>query len=307
MTSIQAPSHRNATETRPRGAARLKAALASLSLAVGATPFLLAPATVQAQEVISASPDITLELGAGVVTSDHDVALDNQLGIVLLDDLGPLPETADVVGLAQDGAGNRLIALDTATLLDDGLGGDFVARAGDVVTYDGAGYTKTFDATAAGIPSGVTTDAATLNLSGLLLSFDTTVDLGGGLYAADEDLVLWDGAAFSMAFDGSAAGLDRALDLDAGHALGGDAYLVSFDTSGSVGGIHFQDEDLLRYVGGTWSLELDASSLDADWAAADLDAVQVPEPAFAMGLLLGCMLLGWTVSPFSTRGRVLGR
>ena len=50
------------------------------------------------------------------------------------------------------------------------------------------------------------------------------------------------------------------------------------DTAGSIGSLAFQDEDVLRYANGVWSLARDASTLDADWGAADLDAMQVPEP-----------------------------
>ena len=64
---------------------------------------------------------------------------------------------------------------------------------------------------------------------------------------------------------------------------GDGAYLVSFVTAGTVGAITFQDEDILRHSGGIWSMEFDASNADADWGPADMDALQVPEPAaFAM-------------------------
>ncbi len=57
---------------------------------------------------------------------------------------------------------------------------------------------------------------------------------------------------------------------------------MSFDTAGSIGGVNFDDEDVLRFDGTTWSMEFDASAADSDWAAADLDAVFVPEPAAAL-------------------------
>ena len=81
-----------------------------------------------------------------------------------------------------------------------------------------------------------------------------------------------------MVFDGSTVGIDRALDVDGAQALVGGGYLVSFDTAGTVGAITFQDEDILRHVGGVWSMEFDGSNADADWGPADMDALQVPEP-----------------------------
>ena len=64
---------------------------------------------------------------------------------------------------------------------------------------------------------------------------------------------------------------------------------MSFDTAGSIGGVNFDDEDVLRFDGTTWSMEFDASAADSDWAAADLDAVMVPEPSVGMLLLFGVM------------------
>jgi hypothetical protein len=154
-----------------------------LSASVVAT----APGTAIAQEIVSASPDITIDLGASIVTADEDVAVDNQLGIVVLESLGVLPDASDVIALGFDVNGDRLIAFDTTTLLP----GNVVARPGDVIRYNGASYSIEFDAAAAGVPTGVLADATSLAPGGLLLSFDTTVDLGGGLAVADEDLVRW--------------------------------------------------------------------------------------------------------------------
>ena len=251
------------------------------------TLVLLSAITATAQEVVSASPDITIDLGASIVTADEDVAVDNQLGIVMLENLGPIPDASDVIALGFDVNGDRLIAFDTTTLLL----GNVVARPGDVIRYNGASYSIEFDATAAGIPMGVMTDATSLAPGGLLLSFDTTVDLGAGLIAADEDLVRWNGSSFSLAFDGSTEGLDTSLDIDAAQDLGGGAFLMSFDTAGTISGVHFDDEDIVRFDGAVWSMEFDASAADSDWAAADMDAMMVPEPSFGLVLLFGSAAL----------------
>jgi hypothetical protein len=170
------------------------------------------PAT--AQQIIAASSDITIDLGASVVTADEDVAVDTQLGIVMLENLGVLPDASDVIALGLDVDGDRFIAFDTTTALAGGV----VARPGDVVRYDGAAYSIEFDAAAAGLPSGVETDATSLSANGLLLSFDTTVDLGGGLVVADEDLVNWNGATFALAMDLRSPGVaHREFDLASRH------------------------------------------------------------------------------------------
>jgi hypothetical protein len=212
-----------------------------------------------AQEIVSASPDVTIDLGAGVIAADETVAIDNQLGLVVLENLGPLPDASEVVALGHDVNGDRLIAFETTTALAGG----------------------------AGLPNGVATDATSLSAGGMLFSFDTTVDLGGGLVVADEDLVEWNGSSFALLFDGSAEGVDSALDIDGAQDVGGGQLLMSFDTTGQIAGLVFDDEDVLRFDGSAWTLEFDASAANPAWAAADLDAVMVPEPAMSILLAAG--------------------
>ncbi len=246
------------------------------------------PSAALAQSVVAASPDVTIALGAAnVVTSDHAVAADNQLGVVALQNLGTIPDSADVTGYADAGGGVFLFSVDTTISLSGGV----VAAPADVVSWNGATHAILFDGSARGIPSGVQVDAIGFS-NGLVLSFDSDVSLPGGITAADEDLVKVIGSTYTIVFDGSTFGIDRALDVDGAQALVGGGYLVSFDTAGTVGAVTFQDEDILRNVGGTWSMEFDGSIADADWGPADMDALQVPEPeAFAM---LAAGILGLT-------------
>ena len=73
-----------------------------------------------AQEVVSASPDVTIDLGTSAIAADEDVAVDNQLGIVALEDLGVLPGASDVIALGLDVNGDRLLAFETTTELAGG-------------------------------------------------------------------------------------------------------------------------------------------------------------------------------------------
>ncbi len=266
---------------------------ALLLVAASALSFVMAPFA-KAQSVISVSPDVTIPLGAGnLMTADHAVAADNQLGIIVLQNLGAIPESADVIGYAEGSSGSKLLSFDTTVVLTGGL----LVRPGDVVAWNGSSYSIVFDATLEGLPRGVQTDAiAIASNGGLLLSFDTDVSLPGSLHVADEDLVRWNGSAFSLALDGSSVGMSRALDVDAVDDLGGSVFLVSFDSGGtlpaSAGSVAFADEDVLRHTSGGWSLERDGSAADADWGAADLDAMQmVPEPGRALMLAVGGLFL----------------
>jgi len=239
-----------------------------------------------AQDPVTFSSDVTVTLG-GNTFEDQEVVTDDQLGTVTLAPLGILPEASDVVAYHLLPNGDQLYSLDTTAE----LGGGLIASAADVVRYDGVTDTLEFDASAEGIPNGVIVDAVSVHSSGdLALSFDTTVDLGA-LIANDEDVVRFDGASFSLLFDGSSEGVPAGLDLDGVEVRPSGALLwVSFDGSGSLGGVNFDDEDILEFdpSGPTWSLVYDGSVQHAALASADL--VAVPEPDMLLVLVAGIAL-----------------
>ena len=221
---------------------------------------------------LSLSPDITAGLGAETV-HDENVAADDLAGAVTLVGLGNLPEEADLDGYHRLPSGDQLFSLDTTAELPGGL----TAAPGDVVRFDGTTYTLEVDGIAAGLPPNAIVDAVSIIEAGdLLLSFDITVSVDG-ITVDDEDLVRFDGVTFSLFLDGSAAGVAGALDLDAVHHLDPNGHLLlSFDGSGTLGGVDFDDEDVLEYdpVGGTWEMAYDGSAQHSGWPQGDLDAVQ---------------------------------
>ncbi len=256
----------------------------ALGLVLGlASAVLTADPTLAATPLnsVSASPDVTVVLSA-TTFDDENVAADNLLGIIVPVALGTLPPEADVTAYHLFDGGDQLFSLDITVELP----GPLTAEPADVVRYDGISYTLEFDGSAEGVPSGTAVDAVS-NASGgdLLLSFDITVNLGA-ITADDEDLVQFNGASFTLAFDGSSAGVPAALDLDGAHDLGNGILGLSFDGSGTLGGVDFDDEDVLEYdpIGPTWSMAYDGSAQHAGWSGGpDLDAVALPEPD---GLLL---------------------
>lgn len=131
-------------------------------------------------------------------------------------------------------------------------------------------------------------DAVSLIATDVVLSFDTTVALAGGVVAADEDLVSLDGVSYSLLFDGSALGIDPALDLDGASVGASGELLVSFDSGGTVGGVTFDDDTVLRRSsGGAWSIAFDVGSAHAGFGGADV--VAVPESGVTLSVLAG----GW--------------
>ena len=255
-------------------ARRRRTLLWSLLLFVS-TPLGQIPAGAQTLEY---SPDITVDL-SGTTAADEDVVSDDLQGVVVPLSLGALPEAADVDGYQLLSRGDQLFSLASAAELP----GPVPALPADVVRYDGLAYTLEFDALAEGIPDGVDVDAVGVNGSGdLVLSFDTTVDLGGGLVVADEDLVSFDGLAFTQVFDGSALGLPSSLDVDSVAIDGLGAFMVSFDATGTIGGWTFDDDTVMRWNGTVWTplFETDFTHPVPGFEGGDI--IALPEPGFAL-------------------------
>ena len=236
----------------------------------------LAPSVSRATVIaVKYSPDITVVLG-GVTVYDEDVADDDLAGTVVLTSVGTIPAASDVNAYHHEAGGEDLLSFDTTVSLSGGI----TAEPRDVVRSNGATFSLEFNGSIAGVPSGVVVDAVTRDISSgdLLLSFDTTVELvaaSGTITVDDEDLVSFDGSVFGSVFDGSGAGVPAGLDLDGAHSLGGGKLAVSLDGSGTLGGVSFDDEDVLEYDPrtGAWGMAYDASTQQAGWAGADLVAV----------------------------------
>ena len=225
---------------------------------------------------VDASNDITWAAGAATIDDEaaRRVTLPSTVSTL---DLGVLPANADVTAYQLLDDGKRLFALDT--FVD--LGGGVTAGPEDLLAWNGAAYTLFLDGSAAGIPAGTAIDAfgrvRSAGVTQTLLSFDVPTALPGGLTVDDEDLAGWNGSAWSLFLDGSALGIPEGLDVDGfdRDPVNGTRYF-SFDTSGRIATVDFDDEDVVAFDGSTWSLAYDASaSLSAAFAAGDLDALGV--------------------------------
>ncbi len=248
-----------------------------------------AAGTAQAINTATVSPDITVDL-SGTTLDDELVGDDDLAGTVIAISLGSLPDASDVNAYyLESGSDDELFSLDVTADL-----GGLTADRGDVVRYDGSIYTLEFDASAESVPDGVVTDAVAIVGSDLLLSFDTTVALGGSTYD-DEDVVRFDGAAFTLFFDGSTNGVPSSLDLDAAYYFESDGILaLSLDGSGLIKGVSFDDEDTIekRMASGSWAMTYDGSAQHPGWPAGDLNAIHfVPEPGVLPMLGSGLLLL----------------
>jgi uncharacterized protein YjiK len=178
--------------------------------------------------------------------------------------------------------------LDGSTSLGTDTSSPYSVSWNTTTTTDGA---HSLTARATDTASQTTTSAAvnvTVNNSGggaspLYFSLRAKGTVGG-LTAANEDIIFFDGtASFSLAFDGSDVGLASSR-LDAFSWLDADSLLLSLDADGAVlNGITVDDSDILRFdasslgttTTGTFTLYFDGSDVGLTTNAHDVDAVEL--------------------------------
>lgn len=274
---------------------RLPGVLGSVLCALAALVPLIASALTPIDSA-ELSADVTTTLD-GSIFADEDAVYDDFSAAAAVG-LGAIPPETDLVGYHVLGSGeytppggaDLLLVFDSVVTLPGGL----VAEPRDVVRWDGATHTLEFDGSAAGVPEGVRIDALSVEYDQrLILSFDTTLVLGGYVYE-DDDLVGYDGSLFTAYFDGATEGVPEGLDLDGASVFRNSGKLVvSFDGSGTLGGQDFDDEDALEYDGANWELAYDGSAEHAALAAGDMDVIFVPEPGRLLGLACSALPLAF--------------
>jgi hypothetical protein len=227
----------------------------------------------QTPDVLRYAPDITVTLG-GIVVDGGRLATDDLPGVTLVS-IPNLPANARVAAAHRFANGDLLLAFES-TLSLPGAG---IVEPRDLVRFTSA--TQTFAVEVHGvdlqIPTTAAIDAVAVTSGGtILLSLDISV---GGF--DDEAVIAVNGSSLSLFLDTAAVGIATGLDLDGLDIEdeGADTLLyISFDGSGTVDGVQFDDEDLLLYNLTTqaWSLAYDGSAAAAGWpAAADLTALDV--------------------------------
>ena len=152
----------------------------------------------------------------------------------------------------------------------------------DVAYYDNGVWSVYFDGTAQGLTN-AGQDLDAIDIVDGVLYFSTA---GGGNtnpvpgVAApydDADIYAWDGTSFSRVFDASAVGLPGAADIDGLVYVGPDNFYVSFNatTTSLVGPGIVEDEDIVYYSNGSWSIYFDGTALGLTIGGHDLDAFDI--------------------------------
>ncbi len=227
-------------------------------------------------EAISVSNDIHWRSGSTTI-SDEDARKVTLPSTITLIDLGTLPANADVTAIEREEGVGGIFALDT--FVD--FGGGLTAGPEDLMAWNGSTFSLFFDGSAAGVPRGTSIDAVARVIIGgvpqTVVSLDVSATLPGPLTVDDEDLVVWTGSGWTMYFDGSANGVPATHDVDGfDYDPLSETFYFSFETSGKLSTVNFDDEDVVALNGSAWSLVFDASvNLDLTFAAGDLDGLSI--------------------------------
>ncbi len=153
----------------------------------------------------------------------------------------------------------------------------------DVVYFNAGTWSVYFDGTAQGLTAG-TQDLDEISIVGATLYFSTAGDANptGVLGTADDaDIYSWNGTVFARVWDASTAGVPSTgggnANVDGLHVVDATHFYLSFsNTTTAVTGLGtVQDEDVIYYNAGTWSVYFNGTARGLTDANEDLDAIDV--------------------------------
>ena len=165
--------------------------------------------------------------------------------------------------------------------------GGLTAQRNDIVAFDGSRFSTWLKGNASGLSGAVLRDFHIVSSDEVVVAFQSPITLSGTAFD-DSDLArlrrsggVW---SVSMLFDGSDVGLtSNAEAIDAVTGLANGSWLISTRGSGSVAGVSFAAEDILRFTptslgantAGSWSLYADMSDVGITGTAENITAIDV--------------------------------
>ncbi|MEM7797944.1 MAG: hypothetical protein AAF633_02035 [Chloroflexota bacterium] len=181
---------------------------------------------------------------------------------------------------------NRLLGVDVISASNGWAVGYFYADSGSQNTL-----VLRLDCDGSGDPTPTPTPDPDQNAIFVSSTSGGNVD---GVQFRDEDIIVYDGASWSLHFDGSDVGIGGA-DVDAFTMLADGSLLLSFNNPFTVSGIAADDSDILRFeptslgttTSGTFSLYVDGSDLGLDTNGEDIDSLTVASEDETLTLLIG--------------------
>jgi hypothetical protein len=151
----------------------------------------------------------------------------------------------------------------------------------DIVHYNGTGWSVYFDGTAAGLTHN-NHDIDAFDIVNGVIYFSTLgnrnppgIPPNQTTNADDADIYAWNGTSFSRVVEASAIGMPG--NVDALKFVSASHFYVSFVDNVTLTGIGtVQDEDVVMYQNGTWSVYFDGTAKGLTAGGHDIDAVQLP-------------------------------
>lgn len=150
----------------------------------------------------------------------------------------------------------------------------------DIVYYNNGVWSVYFDGTAQGLTAD-NLDLDGFSINGSMLYFSTlgnTNPPGVTGTADNADIYSWNGSTFSRVFDATSAGVPGAANVDGIEVVDATHFYLSFvaDTTTITGFGAVQDEDVVYYNAGVWSVYFDGTARGLTAANQDIDAFDLP-------------------------------
>ncbi len=194
------------------------------------------------------------------------------------------PNNPNVDGVIWRSPSDFYLTFSNPTTNVPGLG---VVDDEDVIHFNGTSWEMYFDGTAYGLgtsanleldaisfATGATAPAPTPPLYFSTLG-NTNPQLVAGA-ADDADIYKWDGTIFTRHWDASAFGLPASANVDGYDRVDDTHFYMSFSVDTTVPGLGaVQDEDVVYYNAGVWSVFFDGTAHGMTPANLDLDAISI--------------------------------
>jgi hypothetical protein len=199
---------------------------------------------------------------------------------------GAFSRTVDLTTLGVPASANvdGLVVIDpthfyVSFTADTTISGFGTVQDEDVVFRNGASWAVAFDMTAAGLTA-ANLDIDEFDIVGSTLYFSTVGSAnppGVAGTADDADVYTWNGTSFARVWDATANGVPAGANVDGVSVIDPTHILISFVGDTSITGFAtVQDEDVVYFKAGAWSVWFDGTAKGLTAADLDLDAIDVP-------------------------------
>jgi len=235
---------------------------------VGSTSFLVSVPAIDFSTTGNTNPP-----GVGGTADDSDIYRWNGAYSRVIDvtTLG-VPGSASVDGFHRVDDTHFYLSFSGGNTFVSGLGN---VQDEDVIYYNAGTWSVFFNGTAWGL-TGSNEDIDAFSVVGGVLYFSM---VGNTFPADDADIYSWDGSTFAQVWDATANGLGGAANVDGLKFIDANHFYLSFNsTTTAVPGLgNVQDEDIVYYDNGTWSVYFDGTAFGLGTSGnLDIDAFDFP-------------------------------